>query len=71
MTNRLRISPALLDGTLVAVLAATVRAVYLWQAARGPAFLEPLVDSQTYHDLAVGLATGGVYDQYILWQPAF
>ncbi len=53
---------------IVGLAAALVRAIYLMQASRGPAFAEPMVDAQTYHDLAVGLVRGGVYDARMLWQ---
>jgi 4-amino-4-deoxy-L-arabinose transferase-like glycosyltransferase len=56
------------DPLIVALAAVLVRGIYLLQAAHGPAFAEPMVDAQTYHDLAVGLARGGVYDARMLWQ---
>lgn len=56
------------DPLLVGVAAALVRLVYLWQASGGPAFAEPMVDAQTYHDLAAGLARDGIYDARMLWQ---
>lgn len=56
------------DPLLVGVAAALVRGVYLWQASGGPAFAEPMVDAQTYHDLAAGLARDGTYDARMLWQ---
>lgn len=56
------------DPLIVAGIAAAVRLVYLVQSSRGPAFREPMVDAQTYHDLAVALAQRGVYDVHLLWQ---
>ncbi len=56
------------DPLIIGLVAALVRAIYLLQASRGPAFAEPMVDAQTYHDLAIGLARDGVYDARMLWQ---
>jgi tetratricopeptide (TPR) repeat protein len=64
----LRTPSAARDATLVAAVALLVRVVYLLQAARGPAFAEPLVDAQYYHDLAAAFGRDGIYDARMLWQ---
>jgi len=58
-------------GLLLGVLAIAVRLVFLADSSGDPSFMLPLVDSWTYHDLAVGLAERGVLDQKFLWQAVF
>ena len=60
-----------LVGALIGVLAVVVRAVYLADSADDPAFMQPLVDSRTYHDLAAGLAADGIFNEQFLWQAVF
>lgn len=43
---------------LVAALAVAARLVYLAQSARSPFFSRPIVDAQTYDDMAVRIAAG-------------
>ena len=57
---------------LVAGILATawlVRLIHLLQSSAGPAFLFPLVDAGTYHELARQLATDGTVAEKIFWQP--
>ena len=42
----------------VFVLALAVRLFYLYQSSAGPAFLDPLVDALTHHELAILVANG-------------
>ena len=60
-----------LVGGLLAVLAVLVRLVYLADSSGDPSFMQPLVDSRTYHDLAAGLAHDGVFTEQFLWQAVF
>jgi len=60
-----------LVGVLIGVLAVVVRFVYLADSSHAPSFMQPLVDSRTYHDLAEGLAANGVFTEKFLWQAVF
>jgi 4-amino-4-deoxy-L-arabinose transferase-like glycosyltransferase len=62
------------EGFLVAglmVLAAAVRFAYLLESSGNPTFLQPIVDSRTYHTLAADLVGKGVFTEVFLWQPVF
>lgn len=61
----------ILVGGLIGILAVVVRAVYLADSADDPAFMQPLIDSRTYHDLAAGLAADGIFNEQFLWQAVF
>ena len=58
-------------GALIGGLAVAVRLVYLADSSHDPSFMQPLVDSRTYHDLAAGLARDGVFTEQFLWQAVF
>ena len=60
-----------LVGVLIGCLAVAVRLAYLADSADDPSFMQPLVDSRTYHDLAAGLARDGVFTEQFLWQAVF
>jgi len=55
-------------GALIGGLAVAVRLFYLADSSGDPSFMQPLVDSRTYHDLAAGLARDGVFNEQFLWQ---
>jgi Flp pilus assembly protein TadD/4-amino-4-deoxy-L-arabinose transferase-like glycosyltransferase len=48
-----------------------VRLLYLWQSADNPTFNSPIVDSRTYHALALGWVERGEFSGQFLWQPVF
>ncbi len=48
--------------------AATCRLLFFLQSRSAPTFLEPIVDSRTYHDLAMMLASGESPGDRLLWQ---
>lgn len=56
---------------MVAAAALLVRGLHLLLFARGPFFAEPVVDSLTYHQLAVDLSGGGPLTDRLLWQAPF
>ncbi len=58
-------------GALIGGLAVAVRLVYLADSSHDPSFMQPLVDSRTYHELAAGLARDGVFTEQFLWQAVF
>ena len=51
------------------LLALTVRFTFLYQFSSSPTFDTPIVDCQTYHQLAADLAQGKPIDQDMFWQP--
>ena len=58
-------------GALIGVVAVVVRLAYLADGSHDPSFMQPLVDSRTYHELAAGLARDGVFTEQFLWQAVF
>ncbi|MDD5063907.1 MAG: tetratricopeptide repeat protein [Phycisphaerae bacterium] len=53
------------------LLAALVRAVYLYDSSDNPTFSAPIVDSLTYDQMAAGLTKTGSLTQEFFWQPPF
>ncbi|MFA5252159.1 MAG: tetratricopeptide repeat protein [Phycisphaerae bacterium] len=53
------------------LLAALVRAVYLYDSSDNPTFSIPIVDSLTYDQMAKGLAETGSLTHEFFWQPPF
>jgi 4-amino-4-deoxy-L-arabinose transferase-like glycosyltransferase len=53
------------------ILAAAIRFTYLLESSDNPTFLQPIVDSRTYHTLAKDLAGKGIFTEVFLWQPVF
>lgn len=58
-------------GIGLGLVAVAARLLFLADSAGDPSFLDPLVDSRTYHDLAVGLARDGILTERFLWQAVF
>jgi len=56
-------------GMAVFAGAIAVRLVYLWESSRNPTFLMPVVDADTYHNMAMDLATKGEISEGFFWQP--
>ncbi len=52
----------------IVVVGVLLRLIYLADSADDPSAYQPLVDSRTYHELAIGLAEDGVLDEHFLWQ---
>ena len=55
----------------VFLTALLVRLVYLCEGSDNPAFIRPIVDSQTYDGLARGIASGLPVTEELFWQPVF
>ena len=55
----------------LAVFAFLVRIIYILQSRDDPTFLNPLVDSRTYHKLAEAWSQNGVFNEHFLWQAVF
>jgi 4-amino-4-deoxy-L-arabinose transferase-like glycosyltransferase len=55
---------------VVGLIGFLVRVLYMWNGRDDPAFLHPIVDAKTYHDLARGFALTG-WSERFLWQAAF
>jgi tetratricopeptide (TPR) repeat protein len=53
------------------LLAAFVRAVYLYDSSDNPTFFAPIVDSLTYDQMAKGLIKTGSLTYEFFWQPLF
>lgn len=53
------------------VLALLVRLIYLYQSAANPTFYAPIVDADTYHNLAQSLVAGKPLTKEWFWQPFF
>ena len=58
-------------GAGVFVLALAVRLVYLYETSKNPTFKLPIIDSQTYDDLARSLLAGVEMGPKFFWQPFF
>src|SRR4030066_125819 len=56
---------------LVFLLAAFIRALYLYDSSDNPTFFAPIVDSLTYDQMAKGLLTTGSLTHEFFWQPSF
>ena len=56
---------------VLVVIALVVRWVYLYESRDCPSFREPLIDAQTYHDLARRMAEGGGIGEGLFWQSPF
>jgi tetratricopeptide (TPR) repeat protein len=56
---------------LVFLLAAFVRAAYLYDSSDNPTFFAPIVDSLTYDQMAKGLLKTGSLMHEFFWQPLF
>jgi len=55
--------------TIVFALAAIVRLVYWLQMHESPFFLQPLIDAETYHELALDVAAGRWMRDDVFYQP--
>jgi tetratricopeptide (TPR) repeat protein len=60
-----------LVGAGVFALAFGVRLVYLYETSKNPTFNLPIIDSQTYDDLARSLLAGAEMGPKFFWQPFF
>ncbi|UCE99970.1 MAG: glycosyltransferase family 39 protein, partial [Planctomycetota bacterium] len=58
-------------GLAIFLLAALVRAVYLYDSSDNPTFFAPIVDSLTYDQMARELVNGGSLTHEFFWQPLF
>jgi tetratricopeptide (TPR) repeat protein len=55
----------------VFLVALILRAIYLFQSSRGPTFLTPIIDADTYNRLARTLAAGHLMEKGLFWQTFF
>ncbi len=53
---------------IVVLFSVLIRLLHLVESGDDPSANQPLVDSRTYHQLAVGLAEEGILDEHFLWQ---
>ena len=58
-------------GAGVFTLAITVRLLHLFETSKNPTFNLPIIDSQTYDDLARSLLAGAEMGPKFFWQPFF
>lgn len=56
---------------IVFLIALLVRLIYLVSSSGNPAFFDPVVDSNTYLDLARKVASGNAAGTSLFWQPVF
>lgn len=58
-------------GAGIFALAIVVRLIYLYETSKNPTFNLPIIDSQTYDDLARSLLAGEEMGPKFFWQPFF
>lgn len=58
-------------GLSLFVVALIARIVYLLQSSGNPTFFTPIIDSSTYHELALSMVRGENVGARLFWQPLF